>query len=85
MALVVDRHVPAADLCRAASEAGGSLLRDVSIFDVYTGQPVPDDKKSIALGLVFQSPERTLTEADTQKAYDRILRRLANDFGAELR
>lgn len=85
MALLVDRQVPAAALCAAAAEAGGSLLRDVSIFDVYTGHPVPADKKSIALGLVFQAPDRTLTDADTQKAYDRVLRRLAKDFGAHLR
>jgi len=55
------------------------------VFDVYTGKQVPPDKKSVAISLVFQSPERTLTDADTQQAFDRIVKHLERKFQAVLR
>jgi phenylalanyl-tRNA synthetase beta chain len=55
------------------------------LFDVYTGKQVPTGKKSLALGLVFQSPERTLTDKETQKSWDAILAKLREAYGAELR
>lgn len=85
MAVVVPAEVPAGALRDAALRAGGKLLKAVDIFDLYTGKQVPAGKKSIALSLVFQSDERTLTEKDTQKAWDKILRKLQHTFEAELR
>ena len=85
MAVLVSRNVPAGDLLQTVRDAGGQLLASASIFDVYQGPPVPEDKKSVALGLVFQSEERTLTDADTQKAWDRILATLQHKFEAQLR
>ncbi len=85
MAVVVDDSVPAGDIRDTAQQAGGKLLKSVSIFDIYTGEQVPPDKKSVALSLVFQSDERTLTDKDTQKAWDKILRKLQAAHQAELR
>ncbi len=85
IAVLVDQSVPAGALVDAARTAGGKLLQRVDVFDVYTGKQVPAGKKSIALSLVFQSPERTLTDKATQKAWDAILKRLQDDFGAQLR
>lgn len=85
MALLVDTGVAAGALRTAAAEAGGKLLTSVEIFDIYTGKQVPEGKKSVALNLVFQSDERTLTDEDTQKAWDRVLKKLQASFGASLR
>lgn len=85
LAVLVGADLPVGDLVAAAREAGGKLLADVSVFDVYTGQQVPTGKKSVALGLVYQSPERTLTDNDTQKSQDKILKSLETKFGAQLR
>ena len=85
LAVVVDRTVTAGELVAAVKQAGGALLKITDIFDVYSGKPLPPDKKSVALSLVFQSPERTLTDKDTQKSVDRIVKRLQQDCGAELR
>jgi len=85
LAVVVERDVTAAQLIKTVKEAGGALLKGVEIFDVYSGKPLPPDKKSIALSLVFQSPERTLTDKDTQKTLERIIKRLQKQCGAELR
>jgi len=85
LAVLVDRTTPAGDLLEAVREKGGTLLRDARVFDVYTGKQVPPDKKSVAISLVFQSPERTLTDADTQQAFDRIVKHLERKFQAVLR
>ena len=85
LAVVVDSGTPAGQLKAAAIQAGGKLLRAVEIFDIFTGEQVGGGRKSVALNLVFQSSDRTLTDSDTQKAFDKILRRLQNDFKAELR
>ena len=85
IAILVDSAVPSQDLVIAAKNAGGNNLKNVTIFDIYTGKPIPDGKKSIALGLVFQSPEKTLNDKDTQKAWDNILKALEKEFNAKLR
>lgn len=85
LAVVVDSNVPAGGLRDMASQSGGNLLRAVEIFDIFTGPQVGEGKKSVALNLVFQSSERTLTDQDTQKAFDKILKRLQHEYKAELR
>lgn len=85
LAIMVDAHVPAGSLVETARRAGGKLLRKVEIFDVFTGGAVPAGKKSIAMRLIFQSPERTLTDADTEKALAKALKLLEQEHGAQLR
>lgn len=85
LAIVVNRDVPAQRIVRAVVDAGGAHLAEARIFDVYTGDQVPQGKKSLAFGLVFQAQDRTLTDADVQRAMDRILKRLEAEFGATLR
>ena len=55
------------------NKAGGKLLRQVSIFDVYEGEQVPDGKRSLALRLVMRSSERTLSEKDINTVRQRVL------------
>jgi len=85
LAVVVDVILPAAAIISTIKNAGGPLLKKVEVFDVYTGKPLPADKKSVALSLAFQSPERTLTDKDTEKAIERIVQKLQQQHGAELR
>ncbi len=85
MALAVDVDVAAGDLLDTATKSGGKLLNDARIFDVYTGDKIEAGKKSVALSLSFQSAERTLTDTDTQKAFDKIVGKLKKLYGAELR
>ena len=85
LAVLVDVSIPAGDIISLAASAGGSLVKAIDIFDVYTGKQVPEGKKSIALSLLFRSDERTLTDTETQKTLDRILKKLTTELGAELR
>jgi phenylalanyl-tRNA synthetase beta chain len=85
LAVLVDSTVPAGDLVATAHQAGGKLLSAAAVFDIYTGKPIPEGKKSVALSLAFQSPERTLTDQDTDKSIQKILRQLESNHGATLR
>jgi len=85
LAILVDTTVPAGTLLARVREAGGRLLASVQLFDVYQGEQIPAGKKSIAINLTFQAPDRTLTDAETDKAIEKILRRLQHDFKAERR
>jgi phenylalanyl-tRNA synthetase beta chain len=85
LAFVVPDEVSAGDLIAAAHEAAGDELREVRPFDVYRGDQVGEGKKSIALHVVFQSPERTLTDDDAARLRERIVAELAQRFGAVLR
>jgi phenylalanyl-tRNA synthetase beta chain len=85
IAVSVPEEVPVGELAAAAREAAGPELREVRVFDVYRGEQVATGRKSVALALAFQSPERTLTEDDATRMRDAIVAELGRRFGAELR
>ncbi|MEI2690696.1 MAG: phenylalanine--tRNA ligase subunit beta [Anaerolineae bacterium] len=85
LALLVDESVTAEQIETAIRQAGGSLLRDVTLFDLYRGKQVPAGKKSLAYTLTFQAADKTLKDADVEKVRRRIVARLSQTVGAELR
>jgi phenylalanyl-tRNA synthetase beta chain len=85
IAVVVAEDVEAGALVRAAHEAAGPDLREARVFDVYRGEQAGDGRKSVAIHLVFQSPERTLSDDDAAAIRERIVARLRDRFDAELR
>jgi phenylalanyl-tRNA synthetase beta chain len=85
IALVVHDEVPAARVRSVLREAGGTLLEEVEVFDVYTGAPIPPGSKSLALWLRFRSPDRTLLEDEVEAAMSRVRTAAADLLGAELR
>ena len=85
IAVAVDEDVEAGALLDAAREAAGPVLRDARVFDVYRGDQVGAGRKSVAIHLSFQSPERTLTDEEAAALRETIVRALAERFGAVLR
>ena len=85
LAFTVPDELTAGALVEAAREAAGATLRDMRAFDVYRGDQVGPGKKSIAFSVIFQSPDRTLTDEDAAELRNRIVAALAERFGAELR
>jgi phenylalanyl-tRNA synthetase beta subunit len=85
LAFVVDEGVTAGEIVAAAREAAGEDLREIRPFDVYRGDQVEEGRKSIAFAVVFQSPERTLSDGDAARIRERIVAALAERFGAKLR
>ena len=68
LAVVVAEQTPAAAVERAIRGAGADGLAGVRLFDIYRGAPLADDQKSLAWRLVFQSPDRTLTDGEVESA-----------------
>lgn len=85
LAIVVGEETPAADVRQVILESGGFLLQEVRLFDVYRGDPVPQGKKSLAYGLAFQAPDKTLSDRVVAGQLARIVQRLKQELGAELR
>lgn len=85
LAVLVDESVTAEQVETAIRQAGGGLLRAVTLFDVYRGKQVPAGKKSLAYALTFQADDKTLKDADVEKVRRRIVARLGQTVGAELR
>jgi len=85
IALVVEEGVSAADLTAAVRAAGGPLVADVRLFDVYRGPQLPPGQKSLAFSLVFQAADRTLTDAEVEAEKRRIVEAVAGRLGARLR
>ncbi len=85
IALVVDEHIIAGDIQKAIVEAGGELLKEVTIFDVYQGDRLPEGKKSIAFSLRYFDPERTLTDEEVTTVHEQVVQAVSEKFGATLR
>ncbi|MBD3108365.1 phenylalanine--tRNA ligase subunit beta [Bacillus sp. AGMB 02131] len=85
IALVVDSATVAGDVQAIITEAGGKLLKEVSVFDVYEGEHMEDGKKSLAFSLKYFDPEKTLTDEEVTKAHTKVLDAVKEKAGAELR
>ena len=85
LAIVVDVGTPAGALCSSITEQAGSLLTDLTVFDVYQGKGVETGRKSVALGLILQDSSRTLTDDDVDAVMTGITGQLEKQFGATLR
>ena len=85
VALVVDDELPAQAVEDAIRTAGGEWLREVTLFDLYYGEPIPAGKKSLAYALTFQADDRSLTEDEVRVLYRRIQEHTAAELGAAMR
>jgi phenylalanyl-tRNA synthetase beta chain len=84
-AFVVDRSVKAGDLVRAAQAADRKLITNVSVFDVYEGEGIAPDKKSIAIAVTIQPRERTMTDQEIDAVGAKIVAEVGKRTGGVLR
>ncbi|WP_339733449.1 phenylalanine--tRNA ligase subunit beta [uncultured Pseudomonas sp.] len=85
LAVLVDRDVPAQDLLGAIREAAGEWMTDLKLFDVYHGKGIDPHRKSLAVGLTWQHPSRTLNDDEVSTTMQNILTSLEQRFNATLR
>jgi phenylalanyl-tRNA synthetase beta chain len=85
LAIVVADERSAADVDTAIRRHAGPLLLDATLFDIYRGKPLPDDRRSLAYRLVFGAADRTLTEEDVEAAVTAVTTGLATDVDGVLR
>lgn len=85
LAIVIGEEVTASSVEKVVREAAGPLLTELNVLDVYRGGQVPDGSKSIALGLTWQHPSRTLGDAEIDQVIDSTIKALQEKFDASLR
>lgn len=86
LAIVVDEDVDYETCIQRIGSAGGKLLVDVRLFDVYRDPVrVGPHKKSMAFALTFRDPKRTLTAEDVEKVMDKLVKKISKSLGAEVR
>ncbi|HEY5718601.1 MAG TPA: phenylalanine--tRNA ligase subunit beta [Motiliproteus sp.] len=85
LAFVVDDGVAVAELLALVREQGGEWLTNLTLFDVYAGEGIENGKKSLALGLTWQHPSRTLTDEEINSVFSAIVTSAQQRCGAVLR
>ena len=85
LAFVVDKNITSLEIEKVIKKTGGKLLTDINVFDVYVGNKVGNDKKSIAYNLTFRDNNRTLTEDEVMLIFNNIIRDVENKLNASVR
>jgi phenylalanyl-tRNA synthetase beta chain len=85
IAFFVPLKVSVAEIKRAITFSGGSLLESVSLFDQYLGEGVPEGLRSLAFRLIYRASDRTLTESDINPIHQKIRDVLEDKFRVTLR
>ena len=84
-AFIVNKDINAQDLINAVSSVDKTMIKNIKVFDVYEGDNIPDDQKSIAISVTIQSSEKTLNESDLEKINNLIINTVENQTGAKIR
>lgn len=85
LALIVDEQLAEEQVRAEIIRAGGALVSEVRLFDLFKGEQIGTGKKSLAYAVVYQAPDRTLTDETVARQRARIVKALENKFGAQLR
>lgn len=81
LAFIVKKEVSAKEIMDKIKKSGGRLLTDIDIFDIYTGENVKEDEKSVAFSLVFSDPNKTLSDEEATEIFEKIINDVcSNDF-----
>ena len=85
MAYALDRNVLVSDIIKTIRKASSKILQEVEVFDVYEGENISNDKKSVAFKLVFNGLDRTLTDEEVMEEFNKIIDKVVSTYNAELR
>ena len=85
LAFVIDAHTPAGELLATLRAAAPAQVRAIEVFDEYRGKGVPESQKSLAIRVVMQDTERTLTDQDVEDAVQKLVSAALRQCNASLR
>ena len=85
MAFIVDQDIPAGDIMMTIKRAAGHLLNQVDIFDVYKGENIANNKKSVAFKLQFVDYTKTLTDEEVMTIFNKVIETVKTKYQAILR
>ena len=85
IAMLVSESITHMDVQRAVKKAKVQQLDSVEVFDIFRGKHVPEGKKSVAYSFTYRDAAKTLTDAEVNKAHEKLVTQLQNTLGAEMR
>lgn len=85
LAFVVDKKITAQEVMAAIKKAGGRLVTDIKVFDVYEGENVETGKKSLAFSLTFEDATKTLNDEEVMTVFNRIIEEVENKLKVKVR
>jgi phenylalanyl-tRNA synthetase beta chain len=85
VAVIVPADTPTEKVLAEIRVAGGDLLTEAELFDLYTGEGIPSGTKSLAFALTYQAPDRTLSDKEIIKAHEKVEGRLRHVLKAQIR
>lgn len=85
IAIIVDEEVLVGDIKALITKHGKDLIENIELFDIYRGDQIPEDMKSMAFSIIYRSYERTLKDKEIEKIQTSIIEDLENRFSAKLR
>jgi len=84
-AFIVDKKISVQDIVSVISNIDKNLISNIKVFDVYEGDNIPENQKSVAISVTIQSLEKTLTDNDLEKTNNLIIETVENKTGAKIR
>jgi phenylalanyl-tRNA synthetase beta chain len=84
-AFIVSKDIKAQDLIDAVTNVDQNLISNIKVFDVYEGENIPENQKSIAISVTIQSSEKTLNDSDLENINNLIIKTVENKTGAKIR
>jgi len=85
LAFIVDNKITSEDIVKTIKAKGGRILTDIEVFDLYTGENIGLDKKSLAFSLKFEDYNKTLTDEEVTNIFNNIIKEVVSKHNATLR
>lgn len=85
MAYILEKKIDVSEVIKTIKKAANKTLQEVSVFDVYEGEHIDADKKSVAFNLVFNGIDRTLTDDEVMEVFNKIINKVTSTYNAVLR
>ena len=85
LSILIDKEVRFEDIYKTVRQINQKLIKEISLFDVFQGKNLPDDKKSYGIAFKIQDNDKTLSESEIEGLMKKIISKIEKDFKAELR
>ena len=83
--MLLDDNINVYEIEKIIKKCSGNILEGYKLFDVYKGAQIPEGKKSVAYSVTFRASDRTLTDEEITEVFNKILKTLEKNLGAQLR
>ena len=85
MAFILDKTIDVSEIEKTIKKASNKTLQKINVFDVYQGENINQNKKSVAFNLLFNGIDRTLTDDEVMTSFNKIIEKVTTTHNAELR